>query len=105
LKLLLQPLKDCVTADADFVMMVKPQYEVGKEKVSAGGVIRDPELRADAVGEVAAYALTLGLGVLDVVASALPGSAGNVEYFLWLRAGEPPLDEVALTRAIKEGPR
>jgi len=105
LKLLLQPLKDCVTADADFVLMVKPQFEVGKEKVSSGGVIRDPELRADAVGEVAAYALTLGLGVVDVVASPLPGPAGNVEYFLWLRAGEPPLDEVALTRAIKEGPR
>jgi 23S rRNA (cytidine1920-2'-O)/16S rRNA (cytidine1409-2'-O)-methyltransferase len=86
-------------------MMVKPQFEVGKDRVGAGGVVRDPELRAEAVREVAGYAATLGLGVEGVTASPLPGPSGNVEYFLWLRAGAPPLDETQLAKAITEGPR
>jgi 23S rRNA (cytidine1920-2'-O)/16S rRNA (cytidine1409-2'-O)-methyltransferase len=46
----------------------------------------------------------LGLGVRGVTASPLPGPAGNVEYFVWLHAGAPPLDEGQLQRAIEEGP-
>lgn len=105
LKLVLAPLLDCVAADADFVVMVKPQFEVGKQRVGAGGVVREPALRAEAVADVAAHALTLGLGTVDVTASPLPGPSGNVEYFLWMRAGGSPLDPDALSRAIEEGPR
>jgi len=89
---------------ADLVLMVKPQFEAGRERVGAGGVVRDPAVRADAVRSVARAASTLGLGVLGVVASPLPGPAGNVEYFLWLRAGAPPLDDADLARAVAEGP-
>jgi 23S rRNA (cytidine1920-2'-O)/16S rRNA (cytidine1409-2'-O)-methyltransferase len=49
-------------------------------------------------------AAELGLGVLGVTASPLPGPAGNVEYFVWLRRGAPPLDDGELLRAIAEGP-
>jgi 23S rRNA (cytidine1920-2'-O)/16S rRNA (cytidine1409-2'-O)-methyltransferase len=105
LRLVLAPIHACATADADYVMMVKPQFEVGKDHVGAGGVVRDPALRADAVRGVAAHALTLGLGVRGVTASPLPGPSGNVEYFLWLRAGAPPLDERDLAKAIEEGPQ
>jgi 23S rRNA (cytidine1920-2'-O)/16S rRNA (cytidine1409-2'-O)-methyltransferase len=84
--------------------MVKPQFEVGRERIGTGGVVRDPALRADAVRGVAAAATTLGLGVAGAVASPLPGPAGNVEYFVWLRAGEPPLSEELLAKAIAEGP-
>ncbi|RKS07704.1 23S rRNA (cytidine1920-2'-O)/16S rRNA (cytidine1409-2'-O)-methyltransferase [Nocardiopsis sp. Huas11] len=105
LKLVLRPLKECVATDADFVLMVKPQFEVGKARVGAGGVVREPALRAEAVSDVAAHALTLGLGTVDVTASPLPGPSGNVEYFLWMRADASPLDPEALTRAIEEGPR
>lgn len=104
LKLVLGALRECVATDADFSMMVKPQFEVGKARVGAGGVVRDPELRAETVSDVAAHALTLGLGVVDVTASPLPGPSGNVEYFLWMRAGAPPLDPARLERAIQEGP-
>jgi 23S rRNA (cytidine1920-2'-O)/16S rRNA (cytidine1409-2'-O)-methyltransferase len=72
--------------------------------VGAGGVVRDPELRKDAVRQVAAHAVGLGLGVNGVTASPLPGPSGNVEYFLWLRAGSPPLVEAALDKAVAEGP-
>ncbi|ROO84102.1 23S rRNA (cytidine1920-2'-O)/16S rRNA (cytidine1409-2'-O)-methyltransferase [Actinocorallia herbida] len=100
----LAPIQACAAPDADYVMMVKPQFEVGKARVGQGGVVRDPEVRKDAVREVAAYAATLGLGVSGVVASPLPGPAGNVEYFLWLKAGAPPLAEEDLARAVAEGP-
>jgi 23S rRNA (cytidine1920-2'-O)/16S rRNA (cytidine1409-2'-O)-methyltransferase len=88
----------------DLVLMVKPQFEVGREKVGTGGVVRDTALRVDAVRGVADEAAKLGFGVRGVVASPLPGPAGNVEYFLWLRAGAPPLDEADLARAVAAGP-
>ncbi len=105
LRLVLEPLVACSTPDADLLLMVKPQFEVGRERVGSGGVVRDPELRASAVRGVADHARTFGLGVRDVTASPLPGPSGNVEYFLWLRAGAPPLEEARLSRAIAEGPQ
>jgi 23S rRNA (cytidine1920-2'-O)/16S rRNA (cytidine1409-2'-O)-methyltransferase len=104
LRLVLAPIRRCTAADADYVMMVKPQFEVGKDRVGAGGVVRDPALRAEAVRDVARHAETLGLGVRGVTASPLPGPSGNVEYFLWLRAGAPPLAEADLEKAVAEGP-
>ena len=105
LALVLPALAGCAAPDADFILLVKPQFEVGKGKVGAGGVVRDPALRAAAVESVAAAALALGLGVQGVVASPLPGPSGNVEYFLWLRRGADALDPGALQRAITEGPQ
>ncbi|MFL4903258.1 TlyA family RNA methyltransferase [Streptomyces sp. MMS24-I2-30] len=103
--LVLPALKRCVTPDADLVMMVKPQFEVGKERLGSGGVVRSPQLRAEAVRGVARQAWELGLGACGVTASPLPGPAGNVEYFLWLRAGAPELDPADVDRAVAEGPR
>ena len=71
-------------------LMVKPQFEVGRERLGKGGVVRDPQARADAVLGVAATAAELGLGVCGCCASPLPGPAGNVEFFLWLRRGGRP---------------
>jgi len=105
LTLVLPALRECASEQGDFVLMVKPQFEVGKGKVGAGGVVRDTTARGDAVRTVAQAATKLGLGVRGVTASPLPGPAGNVEYFVWLRAGAPPLDETELERAIEEGPR
>jgi 23S rRNA (cytidine1920-2'-O)/16S rRNA (cytidine1409-2'-O)-methyltransferase len=85
--------------------MVKPQFEVGREALGAGGVVREPAQRAGAVEAVAAFAhQELGLGVAGVVASPLPGPAGNVEYFLWLRRDAAPLDRAALDAAVLAGP-
>jgi len=84
---------------------VKPQFEVGREKLGAGGVVRDPLLRKAAVKEVADAALEMGLGCEGVVASSLPGPSGNVEYFLWLKEGSTAVSEQALDAAIAEGPQ
>ena len=105
LALVLPALAACAAPDADFVLMVKPQFEVGKGNVGAGGVVRDPALRQSAVAAVAQAAAALGLGVAGVTPSPLPGPSGNVEYFLWLRRGAPPLDEAALASAIEAGPQ
>nr|WP_329956176.1 TlyA family RNA methyltransferase [Catenulispora pinistramenti] len=104
LRLVLPALAACATPEADLTLMVKPQFEVGRERLGSGGVVRDVALHAEAVRDVAAAAAKAGLGVRGVAASPLPGPAGNVEYFLWLRADAPPLREEDLTRAIKEGP-
>ena len=105
LRLVLPALLASCTPDADLVLMVKPQFEVGKERLASGGVVRDPELRAAAVTEVAQAAYDgHRLGVLGVTASPLPGPMGNVEYFLWLCRGAPPLAQDALRTAIEEGP-
>jgi 23S rRNA (cytidine1920-2'-O)/16S rRNA (cytidine1409-2'-O)-methyltransferase len=105
LALVLPAISTVATPDADLALMVKPQFEVGKEQVGAGGVVRDPALRSAAVRKIAAAALDLGLGTVAVVASPLPGPSGNVEYFVHLRRGADPLDESDLARAIEEGPQ
>lgn len=105
LGIVLPALVRCSAPDADLVLMVKPQFEVGRERLGSGGVVRSPELRAEAVRTVARHAAALGLGVRGVTASPLPGPSGNVEYFLWLRAGAPPLDPADVDRAVAEGPR
>jgi 23S rRNA (cytidine1920-2'-O)/16S rRNA (cytidine1409-2'-O)-methyltransferase len=105
LGLVLPALVSCCRPGADLLPMVKPQFEVGKERLPAGGVVRDPDDRAEAVRRVAQQAADLGLGVRGVTASPLPGPSGNVEYFLWLTAGAPPLDEAALRAAVTAGPQ
>jgi 23S rRNA (cytidine1920-2'-O)/16S rRNA (cytidine1409-2'-O)-methyltransferase len=104
LTLVLPALVACAAPDADFALMVKPQFEVGKGRVGAGGVVRDPADRAAAVRAVCDAAASLGLGVRGITASPLPGPAGNVEYFVWLRRGAPPLLEDDLLHAIETGP-
>ena len=104
LALVLPALAAVSKSGADFLLMVKPQFEVGREKLGAGGVVRDPELRKSAVLDVAEAAYDVGLGTMGVTASPLPGPAGNVEYFLWLRRGAPSINEAALDLAISEGP-
>jgi 23S rRNA (cytidine1920-2'-O)/16S rRNA (cytidine1409-2'-O)-methyltransferase len=106
----LPALTACAAPDADIVPMVKPQFEVGKDRVGAGGVVSDPDLRAGAVLAVAHRAAELNWHTVGVTASPLPGPSGNVEYFLHLRAAaEHPLTGVELEqtveRAVAEGPQ
>jgi 23S rRNA (cytidine1920-2'-O)/16S rRNA (cytidine1409-2'-O)-methyltransferase len=103
LRLVLDALVACLEPDGDLVPMVKPQFEVGRERVGAGGVVRDPALRADAVLDVAAEAGRRGLGVAGVVTSPLPGPSGNVEFFLWLRRGVSRVTDEEIRRVVEAG--
>lgn len=108
LRLVLDALTACTAPEGDLLPMVKPQFEVGKDRLGAGGVVRDPELRVSAVLGVVAAARERGLTLAGATASPLPGPSGNVEYFLWLtRASgiEGPDDEARVRRAVEDGPQ
>jgi 23S rRNA (cytidine1920-2'-O)/16S rRNA (cytidine1409-2'-O)-methyltransferase len=105
LGLVLPALAACTAPDGDLVPMVKPQFEVGRERLGSGGVVRNPEHRADAVLGVARQAAAEGLGVAGVVASPLPGPSGNVEFFLWLRRGAPAADADQIRAVVEEASR
>ena len=107
LRTVLPALVACTRHGGELLPMVKPQFEVGRERLGSGGVVRDPALRRAALAEVAAAARERGLVLRDAVASPLPGPSGNVEYFLRLRR-DPAADDVGdgvLDRAVSEGPR
>ena len=101
LTLVLPALKRVAAEDADFVLLVKPQFEVGKEQVPRGGVVRDPTLWREAVAKVVAAAARLDLALIDVAPSPLPGPAGNREFFIHLRSGAAP-NAQALDAAVAE---
>lgn len=107
LRLVLPALVGCAAPGADLVPMVKPQFEVGRRQLGAGGVVRESELRASAVVSVAAAAAGLGWGLAGAVASPLPGPSGNVEYFLHLRADAAVDADAAdelIAAAVRNGP-
>jgi 23S rRNA (cytidine1920-2'-O)/16S rRNA (cytidine1409-2'-O)-methyltransferase len=115
LSLVLPALIDVALPGSDLLLMVKPQFEVGREAVG-DGVVRDPALRMSAVLRVAEAASSLGLLIQGVAPSPLPGPSGNVEYFLWLEAvGHDRMGSAesglvgsalhdAVERAVTEGP-
>jgi 23S rRNA (cytidine1920-2'-O)/16S rRNA (cytidine1409-2'-O)-methyltransferase len=102
LLLVLDPLITVTREDGDLVLMVKPQFEVGRDRVGKGGVVRDPVLRTEAVSTVAAAAARRGWGARAVVTSPLPGPSGNVEYFVWLRHGPSTVTEDDIAREVRE---
>jgi 23S rRNA (cytidine1920-2'-O)/16S rRNA (cytidine1409-2'-O)-methyltransferase len=104
LRLVLPALAACTRPEGDLALMVKPQFEVGKERVGAGGVVRDPEVRTQAVLEVCQAAAGLGLGVAGVTASPLPGPSGNVEFFVWFRRDGSPADPDRIRAVVAAGP-
>lgn len=101
LELVLDALIGVTAPDGDLALMVKPQFEVGKERVGKGGVVRDPGLRAEAVAAVADAAARRGWGARMVTVSPLPGPSGNVEFFLWLRHGAATIDHDDIHSAVR----
>ena len=105
LRTVLPALAACIAGT--LLPMVKPQFEVGRQRLGAGGVVRDPALRLAALRDVTAAARELGLRLVGAVASPLPGPSGNVEFFLCLRrAGSNAIDvgDDALAAAVEAGP-
>jgi len=101
LTLVLEPIVRAAAPDADLILLVKPQFEAGRDAVGRSGVVRDPEVWRSAMERVAAAASGLGRGLVGAVASPLPGPAGNREFFLHLRAGGGAAAD-AIERAVEE---
>lgn len=87
LTLVLAPLAACTDPGGDLVLMVKPQFEIGKDRLGRSGVVTSEWERRLAVGKVAAEAMDSGLELRGLASSPLPGQDGNVEYFLWTKRG------------------
>ncbi len=86
----------------EVVLLVKPQFEVGRDRIGKKGVVRDPKDHAAALATVLDCALTLGWQYRGVTWSPLAGPAGNIEYLLWL---DQPANSTAESIASTESPR
>jgi len=85
LTLVMEALANATETGGDLVLMVKPQFEVGKHRIGRGGVVHEESARREAVEKVQASAVSHGLRVMGMEPSPLPGQDGNVEYFLWCK--------------------
>ncbi|MBG6240223.1 23S rRNA (cytidine1920-2'-O)/16S rRNA (cytidine1409-2'-O)-methyltransferase [Mycetocola sp. CAN_C7] len=90
----LEPLRRSVAADSDFVLLIKPQFEVGRGGIREG-IVRNAALRADAIATVLWHAWDLGLGTAGLIPSPIVGGHGNHEYVVWLRPVSASPDGVA----------
>jgi 23S rRNA (cytidine1920-2'-O)/16S rRNA (cytidine1409-2'-O)-methyltransferase len=104
LEVVLDALLGVTRQDGDLVLMVKPQFEVGRERLGKGGVVRDLAHRAEAVEKVVSGASRRGWGAVAAAVSPLPGPAGNVEFFVWLRHGPRSLAPQAIEDVVGRSP-
>ncbi len=105
LEIVLPAVAKLLPEDGWIIALVKPQFEAGREQVSKGGVVRQPEVHQQVLQKVARLAISLGYNVLGAVESPITGPAGNREFFLHLRRGEGGLtpDEVGQIALATEG--
>ena len=94
--------RPALSGDADLVLLVKPQFEVGRERVGSGGVVRDPDAWRDAILGVADASTEHGLSPIDVMASPLAGPAGNIEFPLHVRVGSAAPVALDVEDALEE---
>jgi len=97
---LLGPLASVLAPGASAIVLVKPQFEVGRAEVGKGGVVREPELHLQALAGVAAFAQAAGWAVRGACASPVTGASGNREFFLHLVPGGEPLAPEPLAAAL-----
>jgi 23S rRNA (cytidine1920-2'-O)/16S rRNA (cytidine1409-2'-O)-methyltransferase len=96
---LIAPIVACAADDFDLLGLVKPQFELGREKVGKGGVVRNAEDRREAIRQVAEAAKREGLAIRGLASSGLPGPKGNRETFVWAASGG---DEIGLDAALEK---
>jgi 23S rRNA (cytidine1920-2'-O)/16S rRNA (cytidine1409-2'-O)-methyltransferase len=92
----------CAAPRFDALALVKPQFEVGRERVGKGGVVRDASDRRAALVAVASAAVRLGTGVRGFASSGLPGAKGNRESFVWIAEASRPGALDVLEAAARE---
>ena len=97
------PSLDAIGADdADWILLIKPQFEAGRDRVGKGGIVRDARVRYDVVRTVISHFSEIGLGCLGLLESPIKGTTGNTEYVAWFsrEAGTVHHDDIA---AVTEG--
>lgn len=99
LRLLLPAVEGWLTAKADVIALVKPQFEAGKGLVGKGGVVRDAEIHRKVLAELLPFAASLDLAPRGLIRSPLLGPKGNVEFLLWCQVGSTPGETASLIAA------
>lgn len=103
----LPALWELLSEPREVILLVKPQFEVGRDRIGKNGVVRDPKDHASAIAQVIAAATDIGWGYSGLTWSSLVGPAGNIEYLLWLKqnSAEPapePAQLQTLTIAARQ---
>lgn len=93
-------LAELAGADCDLLLLVKPQFEVGKGQVGKGGIVRDPEKHRTALVRVIDCLAAVGLGTAGVAVSPLRGAKGNREFFVWARKGAAIVQDDDLDKVV-----
>jgi len=84
---ILEPATNIIAPGGEFVMLIKPQFELKRGQIGKGGIVRDPALHQEAIDKVNSYAHeTLGIKPQGVIASPIEGAAGNREFLAWYKA-------------------
>ena len=99
-RLVLPRLAELLTASGDLLLLVKPQFEVGRSRLGKNGLVRSEADRHAVLTAVTESATQLGLVIAGVAPSPVPGSTGNAEYLLWCRRTGPGLDATGIVDAV-----
>tara|TARA_B100000902_G_C27315225_1_gene920873 strand:- start:1616 stop:2428 length:813 start_codon:yes stop_codon:yes gene_type:complete len=106
LKLIFKPISKLLSGDfIEGIFLIKPQFEVGKDRVSKGGVVRKPEYHIEAIESVISFAKDSQWNIKDLIASPLVGPAGNHEYLAWMCKGDivnPKIDKKFIENLVKQ---
>jgi 23S rRNA (cytidine1920-2'-O)/16S rRNA (cytidine1409-2'-O)-methyltransferase len=101
---ILTALRRCMTPECEVVLLVKPQFEIGKGRVGRGGIVKDAEAHREVLETVSGFAIAQGWSARGVARSAIRGAEGNVEFFLHLDTSGRSLRgqdlEAAIERAL-----
>ena len=92
LKLVLPAMQRLLQPDAPIVALIKPQFEAGQHDVGRGGVVRDRRVHARVIGDIVAFAASIGLTPHGLTPSPITGPAGNREFLVWIGGSGPALD-------------
>ncbi|MNZ83825.1 16S/23S rRNA (cytidine-2'-O)-methyltransferase TlyA [compost metagenome] len=84
LKIILPPLIELLQRPADIAVLIKPQFEAGREKVGKSGVVRDPKVHLDVLETVLSFALGIGYTLKGLTFSPITGGEGNIEFLAHL---------------------
>ncbi len=94
-------LSELAGADCDVMLLVKPQFEVGKGQVGKGGIVRDPDKHRAVLVQVIECLAVDGLGTVGVIVSPIKGAKGNREFFVWARKGATTVQDVDLDKVVR----
>jgi len=89
------------TEQAQWVLLIKPQFEAGKDRVGKGGIVRDRAVRYDAITTVLRHFSDIGLGCQGLIRSPIAGATGNIEYVAWFNRGTGSVDSENVERLIE----